>query len=155
MKVTLYFDSGLWHPGLQIPSISSISIAKEPNSMPNDFTNSYTSKTTASQASNVYAVLDQVRTWFSPGMYRLQPPPSLPALCLHTLDLLHGLLERESEQLPPPLAPELFPHSTLAHVKPLLVRLLLDLVGVARNLQVANGSGKVNATLRLNVNLTT
>lgn len=43
-----------------------------------------------------------------------------PSLCLHSLDLSHGLLERELKKFPPPHTLLLLPHCTLALVETLL-----------------------------------
>lgn len=57
------------------------------------------------------------------------------------------------EKLPPPRPPQLLAHRTLAHMKLLLMILLLNLIRIDSNLQVPNSSSKINTPLRLNVNL--
>lgn len=79
----------------------------------------------------------------------------LPTLRLHPLNLLHSLLEREAEQLSPPRPPQLFAQSTPAHMKPLTISLVLNLIGSDSNLQVPNSGREIHAPLRFNVNLAT
>lgn len=79
----------------------------------------------------------------------------LPSLRLHPLDLLNSLLEREAEELPPPLATLFLPHRTLAHIKLLVSGLLPDLVRSDGGSQASDCRGEVEAALRLNLHLPT
>lgn len=78
----------------------------------------------------------------------------LPTLSLHPLNLLHSLLERKPEKLPPPRPTQLLPHRTLPLMKLLLMCIRLNLIHAARNLQLPNRSRQIHTTLRLNVDLT-
>lgn len=77
----------------------------------------------------------------------------LPALGLHPLNLLHSTLEREPKQLPPAVHPGLLDLHTPPSMETLRGKILAKLVIRHSIIKSAQRSRKVNATLRLDLNL--
>lgn len=112
---------------------------------------------------NLNKTVSPVRLFLIDGTRQYRYPPLdsgygygyLPPLGPHLLNFLHRLLERELEQLPPPLASQILSPLASPHMELLEIRLATNTVHRAVDLEVSQRRSEINSAVRVHVDLTT